>query len=67
MRRVIAADERRYIRHYAAKPRHTMQVDYFDYERRMRTKELPAGRKRAQQLGPVALAGRASKTAAGAR
>jgi cation diffusion facilitator CzcD-associated flavoprotein CzcO len=67
MHRVIAADEKRYIGHYSAKARHTQQVDYFDYERRMRTKELPAGRKRVQALGPVALAGRASKAAAGAR
>ncbi len=64
MWRVIAADERRYIGHYASKPRHTQQVDYFDYERRMRTKELPAGLKRAQALGPVRLAGRAQRTPA---
>jgi hypothetical protein len=61
MHRAIAADEKRYIRHYADKPRHTQQVDYFDYERRMRTKELPAGLKRAQARGPVRLAGRAAR------
>jgi cation diffusion facilitator CzcD-associated flavoprotein CzcO len=60
MLRVIAEDEQRYVGHYADKPRHTQQVDYFDYERRMRTRELPQGRKRARRLGPVALAGRAA-------
>ena len=33
MHRVIAADERSYVGHFADKPRHTQQVDYFDYER----------------------------------
>jgi cation diffusion facilitator CzcD-associated flavoprotein CzcO len=65
MRRVIAADERRYIGHYAHKPRHTQQVDYFDYHRRMHKRELPAGRARAQRSGPVRLAGRAGQAAAG--
>ena len=64
MERTILADERRYIGHYASKPRHTQQVEYFDYERRMRRQELPAGLKRAQQLGPVPLAGRAERAIA---
>jgi cation diffusion facilitator CzcD-associated flavoprotein CzcO len=63
MRRVIAADERRYIGHYAQKARHTQQVDFFDYHRRMHKKELPAGRERALRQGPVRLAGRAGEPA----
>jgi cation diffusion facilitator CzcD-associated flavoprotein CzcO len=64
MRRTIAADERRYIGHYAAKARHTQQVDYFDYYRRMHKRELPAGRARAERHGPVRLAGRAAAAVA---
>ncbi|WP_349270364.1 monooxygenase [Mycolicibacterium parafortuitum] len=66
MRRTIAADERKYIGHFVDKPRHTQQVDYWDYERNMRKRELPAGRRRAEKYGPVQLAGRATREAAGA-
>lgn len=59
MQRVIQDDERRFIGHFADRPRHTQQVDYFIYEHELRTKELPAGHKRVRELGPVALAGRA--------
>lgn len=58
MHRTIAADERKYVGHFADKPRHTQQVDYFDYERDIRKRELPAGRRRVDRYGPVALAGR---------
>ncbi|MFC3778416.1 hypothetical protein [Mycolicibacterium holsaticum] len=34
-------------------------MDYWHYERNMRKRELPAGRRRAEKLGPVQLAGRA--------
>jgi cation diffusion facilitator CzcD-associated flavoprotein CzcO len=66
METTITADEKRYVGHYADKPRHTQQVDYFDYEWRMRTRELPAGRRRVQELGPVALEGRAALAGVGA-
>jgi cation diffusion facilitator CzcD-associated flavoprotein CzcO len=47
MERVIAADEHRYTAHMVQTPRHTQQVDYFLYEHDIRTKELPAGLRRA--------------------
>jgi hypothetical protein len=60
MERVIKADEERFIGHFAARPRHTQQVDYFVYEHEMRTKELGEGLARARRQGPVRLAGRAA-------
>ena len=60
MRKVIADDEARFVGHFADRPRHTQQVDYFIYEREMRKNELPAGAERARSLGPIPLAGRAS-------
>lgn len=59
MEAVIEADHRKYNGHFNDRPRHTQQVDYAVYVHEMNTKELPAGRRRAQQLGPVPLAGRA--------
>ncbi|PTL58422.1 flavin-containing monooxygenase [Paraconexibacter algicola] len=61
MRRVIAADDARNTGHFKDSPRHTQQMDYHVYEYEMRKKELPAGRERAQRLGPVPLAGRAGE------
>ena len=61
MRKIIAADERRYVGHYNTRPRHTQQVDFFDYRWRMHKRELPAGRERARRHGPVRLAGRAAQ------
>lgn len=60
MRAVIKADDELYMGHMLDRPRHTHQLDYFVYEHQMRTKELPAGRRRAQALGAVRLAGRVS-------
>jgi cation diffusion facilitator CzcD-associated flavoprotein CzcO len=60
MREVIAADERRFAGHYVDRPRHTQQVDYFAYVHEMLHRELPAGARRAAELGPVRLAGRAA-------
>jgi hypothetical protein len=48
MREVINADDERYMGHMLDRPRHTHQLDYFVYEHDIRTKELPAGRRRAQ-------------------
>jgi hypothetical protein len=62
MLQTIAADERKYVGHFADKPRHTQQVDYWDYERNMRRRELPAGRRRVAKLGPIRLAGRARQS-----
>jgi cation diffusion facilitator CzcD-associated flavoprotein CzcO len=47
MERVITADEQLYLGHVTDRPRHTQQVDYFIYEHDLRTRELPAGMRRA--------------------
>ncbi len=49
MERTIVADEQKFIGHFNATPRHTQQVDYFVYEHDLRTRELPRGRRRAQE------------------
>ncbi|MFA6573901.1 MAG: NAD(P)-binding domain-containing protein [Nocardioides sp.] len=59
MERVIVEDQQKYTGHVLDRPRHTQQVDYFLYEHDLRTKEIPAGRKRARTYGAPALAGRA--------
>ena len=56
MELVIKSDEAKYVGHMLDRPRHTQQVDYFLYEHDVRTKELPQGRERTRQDGPVALA-----------
>jgi hypothetical protein len=48
MQTEIRRDERRYVRHYSSRPRHTMQVDYYLYEHDIRTRVIPAGRERAR-------------------
>lgn len=47
MERVIDADQQLHAGHCTDRPRHTQQVDYFYYEHDVRTKEIPAGLKRA--------------------
>ncbi|MCW3040446.1 MAG: monooxygenase, partial [Solirubrobacterales bacterium] len=59
MHATIAADEKLYLGHFAERPRHTMQLDYFTYVRDMEGRELPAGSARARAEGPVVLEGRA--------
>ncbi|MEZ0341245.1 flavin-containing monooxygenase [Mycobacterium sp. pV006] len=54
MERVIDADRQLHSGHCTDRPRHTQQVDYFIYEHDIRTKELPAGVRRARQLAQVA-------------
>ncbi len=48
MERVIDADQKRYVGHCTDRPRHTQQVDYFHYDHDIRTRELPAGMRRAE-------------------
>ncbi|WP_332838845.1 flavin-containing monooxygenase [Nocardia bovistercoris] len=48
MRRVITADHQKFNGHMVARARHTQQVDYFVYERDIRKRELPAGKRRAR-------------------
>ncbi len=43
----IRRDERRFVRHYSARPRHTMQLDHWVYEHDLRTRVVPEGQKRA--------------------
>jgi hypothetical protein len=45
----IGRDERRDVRHYADRPRHTMQLDYYVYEHDLRTRVIPAGQRRASE------------------
>ena len=47
--------------HYADRPRHTMQVDWYLYEHEIRTKELPAGRERSRLGMAPTLAGRTER------
>jgi cation diffusion facilitator CzcD-associated flavoprotein CzcO len=49
----IRRDERRYVRHYSSRPRHTMQLDYYVYEHDLRTRVIPAGHKRARARAPA--------------
>jgi len=55
MERVIKADEALYIGHFADRPRHTQQVDYFTYVRNMEKTEIPDGARRVERLGPINL------------
>ncbi|HEX3976960.1 MAG TPA: NAD(P)-binding domain-containing protein [Solirubrobacteraceae bacterium] len=50
----IRRDERRYVRHYSARPRHTMQLDHWVYEHDLRTRVVPEGQKRAAEAGGAA-------------
>jgi cation diffusion facilitator CzcD-associated flavoprotein CzcO len=50
----IGRDERRYVRHYSARPRHTMQLDHWVYEHDLRTRVVPEGQKRAAAAGGAA-------------
>ena len=64
MAREIAADERRYVRHYNPRPRHTMQLDYYMYEYDLRKRVIPEGQQRARRLHRHPLADRADLAAA---
>ncbi|MDG4664593.1 NAD(P)-binding domain-containing protein [Mycobacterium sp. 236(2023)] len=50
MERVIDADQHLHAGHCTDRPRHTQQVDYFIYEHDLRTREIPAGIKRAARV-----------------
>lgn len=49
MEQVITADEEFYLGQVLDRPRHTQQVDFYHYERQLRTRELPEGRQRARR------------------
>jgi cation diffusion facilitator CzcD-associated flavoprotein CzcO len=44
----IAHDERRFVKHYSSRQRHTMQLDYYVYEYDLRKHVVPRGVERAQ-------------------
>jgi cation diffusion facilitator CzcD-associated flavoprotein CzcO len=47
MQAEIRRDERRFVRHYSSRPRHTMQLDYHVYHYDLEKRVIPAGRARA--------------------
>ena len=58
MDETIRRDQQIHSGHYAERPRHTMQIEWYTYEHDIWTREIPAGRARAAQgMGPK-LAGR---------
>lgn len=57
MRETIASDQQYFTGHMLHTARHTQQLDHYLYEHNIRTKELPAGRARAAEQGPVRWAG----------
>ena len=64
MQREIKLDERRYVRHYSQRPRHTMQLDFYVYEHDLNRRVIPAGQQRARAQGASRLAGRAARASA---
>jgi cation diffusion facilitator CzcD-associated flavoprotein CzcO len=62
----IAADEQRFIAHYANRPRHTMQQDFYVYEDDLQRKVIPAGERRAAAGAGAPLGGRAAAVGEGA-
>ncbi len=48
MEEEIRRDERRFVRHFNPRPRHTMQLDYYVYEHELRRRVIPEGQQRAR-------------------
>ncbi|MDX6607814.1 MAG: hypothetical protein QOD14_2354 [Solirubrobacterales bacterium] len=69
MEETIKRDQRIHSGHYADRPRHTMQIEWYTYEHDIWTREIPAGRERAAQGLAPKLAGRVltAEAAAGGR
>ena len=57
MEREIQRDERRFIKHYNRRPRHTMQLDFYVYEYDLRKRVIPQGQERARRGLGAQLAG----------
>jgi hypothetical protein len=66
MEETIRRDEAKYIGHFAERPRHTMQVDWYSYEHDLRHHEIPVGQERARRGMAARLAGRSEAADAGA-
>lgn len=64
MEAAIREDEARFVGHYADRPRHTMQVEWYSYEHDIRSREIPAGQERARRGMAPQLVGRAAREAA---
>jgi len=62
----IPRDEAFHRGHFADRPRHTMQLDWYAFERDLKTRTIPAGEARASAGAPSgrSLAGRAERLAA---
>ena len=59
MAREIQRDERRFVKHYNHRPRHTMQLDFYVYEYDLRKRVIPQGQERARRGPGAQLAGAA--------
>jgi cation diffusion facilitator CzcD-associated flavoprotein CzcO len=61
----IPRDEAFHTGHFVAKPRHTMQLDWYAFERELEHRSIPAGQARARAGAPTgrSLAGRARSAA----
>ena len=66
MEETIRRDEAKYMGHFAERPRHTMQVEWYSYEHDLRHHETPAGQVRARSGMGTQLTGRAGGADAGA-
>ncbi|HEY2161661.1 MAG TPA: hypothetical protein VGH24_10170, partial [Solirubrobacteraceae bacterium] len=64
MEREIPRDERRFMKHYSKRQRHTMQLDYYVYEYDLRKRVIPQGQERARTQPRLPIAGRAVAEAA---
>jgi hypothetical protein len=49
MEREIVADEAFHTAHFVAKPRHTMQLEWYSYKRELERRTIPAGQTRARE------------------
>jgi hypothetical protein len=49
MEREIRRDERRHVKHYSRRPRHTMQLDFYVYEYDLEKRVIPQGQERARR------------------
>ncbi len=58
MEETIKRDQLIHSGHYAERPRHTMQIEWYTYEHDIWTREIPAGSQRAAQGMSAKLAGR---------
>jgi len=58
----IPRDEAFHLGHFVNKPRHTMQLDWYAFERDLKTRAIPAGQARARAGAPTgaSLAGRSA-------